>query len=293
MKTFTPTLIDAVKGELLESPLWSVAEQALYLVDIAQRLLLRYAPSTGTLNQWSMPGDPGALALRSGGGVLITLRSGLFGFDPDTEALEPLWPADYDITTTRFNDGRCDRQGRFWVGTIYEPRDRAGAALYCFDRKGLRRKLAGVTVANGLAFSPDGCTAYLADTPTRLVWAFDLDPVSGELSRRRTFIDFEAQGLSGRPDGATVDREGCYWLAMIDAGCIARFDPQGQWMQSIELPFSWPTMPCFGGPELQTMYVTSLRTGRKPEQLAASPDAGTLAAIEMDVRGLAEARLLF
>ena len=283
-------LITAVSGQLLESPVWSVAEQALYLIDIAARELIRYVPASDTAKRWQLPTDPGALAPAHGGGLLIALRTGVFHFDPATAALNLIAAAPYDEDTMRFNDGGCDRQGRFWIGSIYEPRDRADAAIYRLDPDGtLHRVLDGITTANGLAFSPDGRTGYCADTPTRKVWMFDIDPASGEASERRVFIDLAQLDIEGRPDGATVDAEGCYWLALIDAGRVGRFDPQGKLMQQIELPVRWPTAPCFGGPELKTLYVTNLRTGRQVDQLAASPDAGTLVCIETEVTGVPEA----
>src|SRR5690606_29900507 len=118
-----------------------------------------------------------------------------------------------------------------------------------------------------------GAIGYCADTPARKVWTFDIDPATGDASERRVFIDLQTLSIDGRPDGATVDAEGCYWVALIDAWRVARFDPFGQLMQSIELPVRWPTCPCFGGPDLKTLYVTNLRTGRKADQLAESPDA--------------------
>lgn len=289
MDTTPPRFIDAVQGELLEGPVWSTMEQALYLVDIVAQTLIRYRPADQGLSKWKMPGDIGCVALRARGeSVAVALRSGLFGFNIETEVLEPLAPADYDVRTTRFNDGCVDRQGRLWVGSIYEPRDHPAAALYRYDGHGvLKRVRKGFTTSNGLAFSLDGRTAYFADTPQRKVWAFDIDDV-GDLHHQRVFIDFERMALPGRPDGATVDSEGCYWLALIDAWRVARFDPTGKLMREIELPVRWPTKACFGGKELKTLYVTSLRAGRDPAQLAESPQTGTLLAIETEYKGVPE-----
>lgn len=289
MNQGAPVFIDSVRGELLESPVWSEVEQALYLVDILAQTLIRYSPSEGSIARWKLPGDVGCVALRNTPGhVVLGLRSGLFGFDTASEALEPLAPVDYDVRTTRFNDGCIDRAGRLWIGTIYEPRDHPAAALYRYGGGGvLKRVRKGFTTSNGLAFSREGHVVFFADTPQRKVWAFDIDE-EGELHHQRIFIDFEAAGLPGRPDGATVDADGCYWLALIDAWRVARFDPQGRLMEEIELPVRWPTKPCFGGPELKTLYVTSLRTGRDAAQLAESPQSGTLIAIETDIRGRPE-----
>ena len=294
MHAFAPRFIDSIQGDLLEGPVWSVAEQALYLVDIVGQTLIRYRPADENTNRWKMPGDVGCIALRQRpGSVVVALRSGLFGFDTTTEAFDPLAPADYDVRTTRFNDGCVDRFGNLWIGTIYEPRDHPAAALYRYDGHGvLKRVRKGFTTSNGLAFSVDGRIAYFADTPQRKVWSFDVDE-DGELHHQRVFIDFEALQLPGRPDGATVDAEGCYWLALIDAWRIARFDPFGKLMTQVELPVRWPTKPCFGGADLKTLYVTSLRTGRDPAQLAESPRTGTLIAIENLGQGVPEGCLRF
>lgn len=282
-------LIRSVSGQLLESATWSVADQCLYLIDIAACELIRYVPSTDKVTRWPMPSDPGAIALSQHGGLLVAMRTGVFRFDPATATFELLVQPPYDPDTMRFNDGRCDRQGRFWIGSIYEPRDRAAAGIYRLDADGtLHRVFDGFTTANGLAFSPDGRTGYCADTPARKVWAFDLNE-SGDVSERRPFIDLQALEIEGRPDGATVDSEGCYWVALIDAGRVARFDPQGKFMEHIDLPVRWPTCPCFGGPDLKTLYITNLRTGRQPDQLAASPDAGTLVHASTQYIGVADA----
>jgi sugar lactone lactonase YvrE len=282
--------IHAVSGQLLESPVWSTTEQCLYLIDIAACELIRYVPEGETVTRWPLPSNPGAIALADKGDLVIALRTGIFHFDTTTAALTLIAPPPYDPATTRFNDGRVDRLGRFWIGSIYEPRDRAEASIYRLDTDGtLRRIFEGFTTANGLAFSPDGRTGYCADTPSRKVWAFDLDPATGDASERRVHIDLQALNIDGRPDGATVDAEGCYWLALIDAGRVARFDPRGNLVQQIDLPVRWPTCPCFGGPALQTLYVTNLRIGRQPDQLAASPDAGTLVGAELEIAGLPEA----
>jgi sugar lactone lactonase YvrE len=289
MKEPAPSFIDKIDGELLESPVWSAAEQALYLVDIRGRRLIRYEPARDEVRDWKMPGDAGCVALmREPGRVAVALRSGLFAFDIASEVLDPLAPPDYDVLKTRFNDGSVDRDGRLWIGTIYEPRDRRDAALYRYDGSGAPKRVReGFTTTNGLACSLDGRTLYAADTPQRKVWAFDLDE-TGEIQGERLHIDFESAQLPGRPDGATVDAEDCYWLALIDAGRVARFDPAGKLMQSIEVPVRWPTKPCFGGADLRTLYVTSLRTGRDPAQLAASPRSGTLVAVDAGVTGVAE-----
>jgi sugar lactone lactonase YvrE len=281
--------IPGVEGALLESPVWCVETQRLWLVDIKAPAVLRYNPADGHVDRWEMPTDVGSLALTRRGDILVSLRQSISRFDPQTGRLTEIARASHDVATTRFNDGRCDHQGRFWVGTMYEPRTHAGGALYRLDVSGrLSMMQGGVTVANGSGFSPDGRIMYFADTPTMEVWASDLDLNTGALSNRRRFAKLtEAQG---RPDGATVDSEGHYWVAAITGGQLLRYCPTGVLDRAVALPTKYPTMPAFGGRDLRTVYVTSLRYGRTPEELAASPESGGLFAFEADAPGLVEPR---
>jgi len=281
--------VSGIDGELLECPIWCPRERVLWLVDIVAPALFRHDPTSGRTERFAMPTDIGSFALREAGGLIVALRTGLHAFDPTSGRLDLLAPAPYDQKTVRFNDGRCDRQGCFVVGSMYEPRDKALGSLYRFGPGRKLDKLFGdVIIANGLSFSPDGRRAYFADSPTRKVWNFDVDPSTGSWSNRRVFIDMDPP--LGRPDGATIDAEGFYWVAGIDAGMVHRFAPDGRLDRSIKVPSRWPTMPAFGGPEMRDVYVTSLRHNRPKDQLAASPDSGGLFVFRADVPGLPEPR---
>jgi sugar lactone lactonase YvrE len=199
----------------------------------------------------------------------------------------------YDTTTERFNDGKCDPQGRFWVGTIYEPRDPALASLHCFHSGSLVRKAEGITVSNGLAWSPNGRTMYWSDTKAHTVYAFDFDPSTGDISGRRVFATFppKQSGASletygGRPDGAAVDAEGAYWVAMFEGQRLLRISPEGRLMREVALPVRCATMPCFGGPDLKTIYITTARENRPKIELMEQPLAGCVLALDVDVPGL-------
>lgn len=281
--------VAGIDGELLECPIWCPRERVLWFVDIVAPALYRHDPASGRTSRFVMPTDIGSFALREAGGPIVALRTGLHAFDPASGRLDLLAPADYDRKTVRFNDGRCDRQGRFVVGSMYEPRDKAHGALYRFgsDRK-LERLFGDVTIANGLSFSPDGRTAFFADSPKRTVWNFDVDPKTGAWSNRRVFIVMDER--LGRPDGATIDAEGFYWVAGIDAGMVHRFSPDGRLDRSVKVPSRWPTMPAFGGLDMRDVYVTSLRHHRPKDQLAASPDSGGLFVFRSDVPGIEEPR---
>lgn len=303
--------------ELGESPLWLPAEQALYCCDIAGHRLCRLAPDPGAnwrdgplrLQSWAQPSEPVCCVPAAGGGLVLARRDGLWhlppakvgaGWDPAGEPLHArqLAAPPYDPACERFNDGRCDSRGRFWIGTLYEPRQPPLAALYCFEDGRLTRQADGITVSNGLAFSPDARTLYWADTTSHTVFAFDFDLATGGLSRRRVFVRFPRRGdaasgasagvapYGGRPDGATVDAEGCYWVAMYEGARVLRFSPAGECLDEIGLPVACPTMPCFGGPDLRTLFITTARQGRPQQERASQPDAGCIFALRVPVPGL-------
>jgi len=201
--------------------------------------------------------------------------------------------APYDTAVERFNDGKTDAKGRFWVGTIYEPRDAARASLYRLDAAGLQQVADGITTSNGLAWSPDGKTMYWADTKAHQITAWDFDLATGTPSNRRLYAAFATpeadpspDSYGGRPDGAAVDAEGCYWVAMFEGARILRLSPQGEVLQTIRLPVRCPTMPCFGGPDLRTLYITTARDKRPAAELAAMPLSGRVLQMRVDVPGL-------
>lgn len=276
-----------------ESPLWHPQEQVLYWCDIPGRRLHRLDPATGESRRWDFPVEPASCAPLAGGGLLLAMRDGLWRFDAATGERRQLAEPPYDPARERFNDGKCDPRGRFWVGTIYEPRDPPLAALYCWDREQLSRRADGITVSNGLGWSPDGRTMYWSDTKAHTVYAFDVDPVDGSLSPRRVFATFPVKvagqpldGYGGRPDGAAVDAEGAYWVSMFEGQRVLRLSPQGEVLSEVRLPVRCPTMPCFGGADLRTLYITTARENRPADELAAQPLAGCVLALRVEVPGL-------
>ncbi|HEX6704358.1 MAG TPA: SMP-30/gluconolactonase/LRE family protein [Albitalea sp.] len=275
-----------------ESPLWHPREQVLYWCDIPGKRLNRFDPRSGEHTHWDFDAEPGSCAPCLDGTLLLAMRDGLWRFDRASGERLPLAKPPYDPHTERFNDGKCDPQGRFWVGTIHEPRE-PKAALYCFEGRELQRKAEGVTTSNGLAWSPDGRTMYWSDTRAHTVYAFDFDLGTGELSCRRVFASFPARqpgqdlaDYGGRPDGAAVDAEGCYWVAMFEGGRVLRLSPAGEVVREVVLPVQCATMPCFGGADLKTLYVTTSRENRPPAELAQQPLAGCVLALAVDVPGL-------
>jgi len=276
-----------------ESPVWHTREQALYYVDIVGHKLQRFDPKSGELRHWEFASDVASFAPKLDGSLLIAMRDGLWNFDPASGERALAAEAPYDPAKERFNDGKCDPQGRFWVGTIYEPRDPALASLNCYARGTLTREVGGVTVLNGLAWSPNGRTMHWSDTKTATIFAADFDPAGGTLSRQRVFASFPLKAAGqdldtygGRPDGAAMDAEGCYWASMFEGQRVIRLSPDGELLREIVLPARCPTMPCFGGPDLKTLYITTSRENRPAAELIEQPYAGCVFAIDLDVPGL-------
>jgi sugar lactone lactonase YvrE len=270
-----------------ESPVWSVAEQALYWVDIKGPRLRCLHVGSGAVRNWPMPGFAGSVALHREGSVLISLGTGLAIFTLASQTFHFIAAPEAAATARRFNDGRCDPHGRFWVGAMSTVRREASAVLYCLEADGTCRKvLAGVTIPNGLAWSPDGRTMYFADTQGAAIYAFDYDPVEGNATNRRLFASTEDR--PGRPDGATVDAEGFLWSAEYDGACITRYAPDGRVDRRIALPVQRPTSCAFGGPRLDVLFVTTASQELSAAELRGQPLAGRVLALDPGVRGLPE-----
>jgi sugar lactone lactonase YvrE len=248
-----------------ESPAWSAAEGAWYWVDITARTIWRLDAASGALRSWLAPEMVACIAIKAGGGLIAGMESGIFSLGLKADGLieaERLAAPEELGPGMRFNDGKCDRQGRFWSGTMFM--DMAAARpvgqLYRYSAgQGLSAPVvSGLLTQNGLAWSPDGRTMYLSDShpASQRVWAFDYDVDEGVPHNRRLFADMT--GMRGRPDGATVDSDGCYWIAGNDGSCLLRFTPEGVLDRELDLPMAKPSMCCFGGPNLDTLLVTSI-----------------------------------
>jgi sugar lactone lactonase YvrE len=275
-----------------ESPFWHPREQVLYYCDIAGRRLNRFDPQRDDLVHWDFDSEPACCAPRLDGDLLLGMRDGLWRFDPESARLRRIAKPPYDPKTERFNDGKCDPQGRFWVGTIYEPRE-PKAVLYCLVDGVLERRAEGITTLNGLGWSPSGSTLYWSDTRAHTIYAAGFDPATGEPSGRHVFASFPPKpegplpdDYGGRPDGAAVDVEGCYWVAMFEGRRVLRLSPDGEVLREVRLPVRCPTMPCFGGHDLKTLYITTSRENRPMAELAREPYAGCVLSLRVDVPGL-------
>ena len=285
--------------ELGESPFWQPQEQRLYWVDIPGKKILRAALASGVVEAWDMPSEPGCIAPATSGGLAIALRHGVFRARRWGGVLEPITTLPYDTATVRANDGKCDALGRFWVGTIDEPKASHAAALFSVDcRNGpamVQRQAAEALTANGLAWSPDARTLYWADTPAHTVHAWAFDAAANALSAHRTHLQFapkppgwtfDDRSYQGRPDGAAVDALGNYWVALFEGRRICQFAPDGRLLQTLDTPAQCPTMPCFGGADLKTLFITSARHGRSAAELACFPDSGAVFFTRVQTPGL-------
>jgi sugar lactone lactonase YvrE len=297
------TTLDDSLSQLGESPFWHPGERALYWLDIPGRAVLRTRGDIDAgpgVERWALPTEPGCMAPARRGGLVIALRDGVYRAAAWGGALEPLARVDHDVQRMRFNDGKCDPQGRFWAGTINEAKDRADAALYCLDARAGRRPVLApmanqATTANGLAFAAERRTAYWADTAAHQVRAWDWDPEANTLARMRVFQQFAAKPAGwtpssplryeGRPDGAALDAEGHYWVAMYEGGQLLRFAPSGERVAALPTPVQCPTMPCFGGDDLRTLFVTSARHGRPAAELEERPASGCVIRMRVDTPG--------
>ncbi|MGQ9369186.1 SMP-30/gluconolactonase/LRE family protein [Azospirillum sp. ST 5-10] len=303
MTTVTAIGLDAVilpdlRTGTGENPVWDAQSGRWVWIDIPAGRIHRFDPSSGALATWSVEEPVGCLALRPDGSAVVGCQTGVFAValsgDGGPAAMTRLATAAFPRDGMRFNDGRCDRQGRLWLSSMVKDiaqGDRSGAWHRFTPGEGLRETgLGGYIIPNGSAFSPDGRTFYASDShrDVRTVWAWDYDPEAGVPSGRRVFAELGADG--GRPDGATVDADGCYWICCLDAGCIKRFTPDGRLDRRIDVPMRKPTMCAFGGDDLRTMIVTSLCRG--PDDLADDPHGGRVLMFRPGPQGLPEPRLL-
>jgi len=276
-----------------ESPLWCAEQAAWYWVDIPAKTIWRLDEASGAVRHWNTSEMVACIALKESGGLIAGMESGIFSLELGSGPMaveQKLAQPDGLGAGTRFNDGRCDRQGRFWSGTMFMDMAavRPDGRLYRYTaEQGLSQPMvSGLVVQNGLAWSPDGRTMYLSDShgSRQLIWAFDYDTDEGLPHNQRVFVDMNSH--PGRPDGAAVDSDGCYWTCGNDGACLLRFTPSGKLDRRIDLPMAKPSMCTFGGPDLDTLLVTSISAG-KPE---GDQWAGAVLMVRPGVSGLPEAR---
>jgi sugar lactone lactonase YvrE len=289
--TPTPTEVTKVltaKMQIGEGPVWDAKSQRLLWVDIVGQELNVFNPADGSNKTYKFPDIVTSATPRASGGVLVTLRRSIALFDLATEKLETIAEVEADMPGNRFNDGKTDRQGRHWAGTMGDVDwNHPIGNLYRIgaDRKPVRMEQK-ICCSNGIGWSPDNKTMYFCESFAHVIHAYDFDAATGDIANRRPFTTVNTESF---PDGLTVDAEGFVWSAQPVFGRIVRYDPAGKMERIIELPVSRGTSVMFGGPNLDTLYITTMRTTLDDAQLAQEPLAGCLLALKPGVRGIAEA----
>lgn len=275
-----------IEAELAEGPRWHEGEQCLYWVDIARSQLNRFDPATGENTVRTFDQPVGCFAF-CGTGFLLAMKDGCALLEQMDAAPVPFGPQILaDKPAHRFNDGRTDAAGRFWVGSVNGAKDAHDAALYRLDGEGTLTEIeGGMLTCNGAAFSADGRYFTHADTPSHRLRLYDIAP-DGMIANSRTLHQFETG--TGRPDGGSFDAEGCYWSALFDGGRVVRLNMAGEILETVALPATRPTMISFGGADIRTAYVTTARTGLDADALADQPDAGSIFQFRVDVPGIPE-----
>jgi sugar lactone lactonase YvrE/DNA-binding IclR family transcriptional regulator len=270
-----------------EGPQWSARDGKLYFVDILAPAMLVGDPADGSYQARPVSELIGFVVPREGGGFVAGMHGEIRTLDAEGVETGIITRPEMDRPGNRFNDGKCDRRGRLWAGTLAIDTTPGQGRLWRLDGAGRIKEMdRGFHVANGLGWSPDDRTFYFTDTAKHTIYAYDFDLDSGEIADRRVFV--AVSDKEGRPDGLTVDAEGFVWSAHWDGWCITRYDPDGKVERVINLPVPRPTSCIFGGPDLQTLYVTSARIRLSAAQLADAPLSGSVFAIDTGIKGVPE-----
>jgi len=278
-----------VKNTLGEGIIWDAASACVWWTDIDGSKLYRYQSEDKQLDHWTTPERLGSFALVSDSEFLICgFASGFAYFNPHSGELQWLEKIEQNNPGTRLNDGRADRQGRFWAGSMVESGDRGAGALYCLDQQlQVASKVSGLTISNGLCWSPDSTVMYHTDTPSRRIHAYDFDAATGAIANQRCLVRTEKGCF---PDGSSVDAEGYIWNAQWGASQVVRYSPEGEVDFVLPLPVSQPTCVAFGGPRLDRLFVTSATQGFDEQTLSAEPEAGNVLVFQTNISGIADAR---
>ena len=289
-------VIEILPGEpdrLGESPIWDDVARCLYWVDIIAPRIQRFVPSTGKRDAWPMPSPVGSIGLTMRADHLVAaLKDGFYDIDLTTGAVVLLAKPEPGDPAARFNDGKVDRQGRFVSGTLVAHDAPQRGHLFRLNRDASIDRLdSGAQISNALSFSLDGRTMYYACSLQRAIWAYDYDPATGASTNKRVFLDTST--LKSAPDGACIDADDCLWVALVEIGRVARITPAGAIDRVIEVPAEFPTCPAFGGPDLATLYVTSIGDSGTGRMVGKRPESGAVMAITgLGARGVPEPRFV-
>jgi xylono-1,5-lactonase len=271
-----------------EGPVWVASQGKLYWVDIPQAHLFSWSHGEGLMKH-ELQTHVCSIVPRSRGGFIGAGYDGFLTLNPDDRGnwhISRIGDPEPHLPANRFNDGKVDRKGRFWAGTMDRHERATSGSLYRLDSDLTWSRMdTGFRVTNGPAFSLDGRTMYHSDTALQRVYAYDIDPL-GQASGRRVFAQFAHD--DGYPDGMTVDSENCLWIAFWGGWCLRRIGPDGTILQTVPVPVEKPTSVAFGGDDMATLFVTSANRDIDPSALTAQPQAGGLFALRPGVTGVAE-----
>jgi len=278
-----PALFGAHKNRLGESPVWDADKGRLLWCDITEGTIHAADPKGEVMESWRFPGKVGSFGLCASGRFIVGVARSVMLFDPADGARQELCAFPAEPAVNRLNDGKIGPDGAYWVGTMDDrPVRESTGKLYRITADGkAEEKLSGMTVPNGLAWGPGGTVMFHSDSRGRWIDAYDFQPKTGAWSNRRR-IAADIAEEAGRPDGGACDVEGCYWSAGVSAGVLKRFSPEGKLLETVPMPFPAPTMPCFGGEDMKTLYVTSLAEGNA----APHPQSGRIAVLRLAVAGV-------
>lgn len=269
--------------DLGEGPFWDDSKQDLYFVDITNKQVKIFTPSSASIKTITFNQEVSAAILDQKSQLIVAARDGIFAASQDGVLTDLLAPIDLEDTSIRSNDAKCDSTGRMWVGTMAFDFRPGVAALFSFDSGVLKKVLSGLTISNGLGWSADEGRMYFIDSPSSRVDLFDYDSKNGELSNRRPFITFDAPGVI--PDGLTTDEVGGIWVALFGGGEVRRFDSSGVLTHTVTIPVKQVTSCCFGGEDMSELFITTARYAMNAESLAKEPLAGSLFKVKTEFKG--------
>ncbi|MEH2347366.1 MAG: SMP-30/gluconolactonase/LRE family protein [Nostoc sp.] len=272
------------RARLGEGPMWDSTRKLLYWVDIFNYRVHQFNPATRENRFFDVGDVVGAIATTGADTLIMLLRHHLAFLNTQTGVVTPILEIEANLPDNRLNDGKCDPQGRFWFGSM-STLEKPQASLYRYDKDGSLHLIeTGLTISNGLGWSPDQKTFYLTDSPQQKIYAYDFNSITGSITNRRIFVDLTHEYF--HPDGLTIDSEGHIWSAMWGGWCVIRFNPKGEEILRIKLPVQLPTSCAFGGEDLRTLYITTASVGLSQAEIDKNLYSGDLFALQTDVTGL-------
>jgi sugar lactone lactonase YvrE len=282
-KVLNAELAVKLNCNLGEGPFWDGKKEELYFVDISNKQVLIFAPSSNSVEAITFDQEIGAVLLDHNSELIVAARDGLYAATRDGDLKTLLAPIDFGDSSIRCNDAKCDANGRIWVGTMAFDFAEGAAALYSYDSKELKKVLSNLTISNGMGWSVDQKTMYFIDSQTSRVDTFDFDLATGAICNRQPFVTFSDPGVI--PDGMTTDEEGGIWVALFGGSAVRRFDSSGKLTHTVSVPATQVTSCCFGGPDMSELFITTAQYAMDADTLSRDPLAGSLFRVKTSFKG--------